>query len=64
MEDSAKWLGGLAIALSGVALSLWFQGRALEHPEKSQKIGRLMKWSGIWWLILAVLVFIVFIWNS
>lgn len=65
METINLWIATVLIAMSSIALHLYYQGKVLAEPHNSKKIGEGMKKaSWVWFLVLAGLftAFIVINW--
>ncbi|MFH1381764.1 MAG: hypothetical protein ABIH70_02610 [Chloroflexota bacterium] len=60
MQELNYWIATVMIAISGIALNLYYNGRVLEAPEKKQEIGNRMKWAGLIWFFIVSLIFIIF----
>ena len=59
MNDVVYWLIGIALAMSGIGLGLYYQGRYLLAPEGEKlKRARDIKYVGIWWLIMGIVYLI------
>ena len=61
MESINLWIATVLIAMGGIALHLYYQGKVLAEPQNSKKIGESMKKaSWIWFAVIAGL-FIAFL---
>ena len=60
MNAVVYWLIGIVLAMFGIGLGLFYQGRYLLAPE-SEKLKRAkeIKNVGIWWLVIGVIYLIV-----
>ena len=61
MESINLWIATVMIAMSGIALHLYYQGRVLAKPEDTKRIGEKMWKVGIGWLVIIMVLFIIFL---
>jgi len=59
--ETIRWLIGIAIAIFGVGLGLYYSGRALRQPEQSRELGRKMHIAGKVWIGIGLAYLIVVI---
>lgn len=61
MESVNLWIITVIIAMSGITLHLYYQGKVLAKPENSRKIGEQMWKGSLIWLVLIIGLFISFL---
>lgn len=61
MESINLWIATAIIAMSGIALHLYYQGKVLAKPENSKKIGEQMWKVSLMWLVIIIGLFITFL---
>lgn len=61
MESINLWIITVIIAISGIALHLYYQGRVLAKPEDAKKIGQQMWIASLMWFIIIIGLFITFL---
>ena len=61
MESINLWIATVIIAMSGIALHLYYQGRVLAKPEDTKRIGKQMWKAGIMWFVIIIGLFITFL---
>ena len=61
MESINLWIVTVIIAISGIALHLYYQGKVLAKPEDTKKIGQQMWIAGLMWFIIIIGLFITFL---
>jgi hypothetical protein len=61
MESINLWIATVMIAISGIALHLYYQGRVLAKPENSKKIGEQMWKASLAWFVTLTALFVAFL---
>ena len=61
MESINLWIITVMIAMSGIALHLYYQGKVLAKPENSKKIGKQMWIASLIWFVTIIGLFITFL---
>lgn len=61
MENINLWIVTVMIAMGGIALHLYYQGRVLAKPENSKKIGEQMWKASLVWFVIIIGLFITFL---
>lgn len=61
MESINLWIATVIIAMSGIALHLYYQGKVLVKPEDTKKIGKQMWIVSIIWFVIITGLFITFL---
>jgi uncharacterized membrane protein YidH (DUF202 family) len=61
MENINLWIITVMIAISGIALHLYYQGKVLAKPENSRKIGEQMWKASIAWIVTIICLFVAFL---
>ncbi len=64
MAPFVLWLLGIAVAMVGVGLTLFFQGQALTQPKRSEAVGRKAIKTGWIWITLGIVYGIIAIING
>ena len=58
MESINLWITTVIIAVSGIALHLYYQGRVLAKPKDTKRIGEQMWKVGLMWFVIIIGLFI------
>ena len=61
MESINLWIITVIIAMSGISLHLYYQGRVLAKPEDTKRIGEQMWKAGLVWFVIIIGLFVAFL---
>ena len=59
MNDTIRWLIGIVLAMAGIGLGMFYQGKVLLKPDEKQKIGKQLYILGKIWIAIAVFYLVV-----